>query len=230
MKIHYQEKSETLISEAAETFKNITNSLRQKKDRAVWGLCGGRSVGELFKVLASDRDFSWEKVELFMVDERMVPRGHPDLNFNLVEKNLTEPLIQAGKLKHSQVHFFDATLPSAAKTYTQILNEFGGKLDALILSSGEDAHIAAVFPGHPSIEYTGEGFFDFHHSPKAPEHRMSASPSLIQKASAALFFIQGEAKREAFQKFLNPKLTFRECPAKLTSAITELHLFTDLKE
>ncbi len=229
MKLHFNPNSEALIQQAASQFIEITKQLRKTQKTVVWGLCGGRSVAQLFKVLVDTPSFTWEDIQLMMVDERMVPLTDAELNFKLVKTHLVEPLLSQNRLTLSQVHSFNCQEAGAVENYSKLLDNWGGRFDALLLSSGEDAHIAALFPNHPSIKFEGDGFFDFHASPKPPEHRMSASPNLIKKTAHTILFVQGEGKREALLKIQNPNLTFLDCPVKLVTASGNTQVFTDLK-
>ena len=81
------------------------------------------------------------------------------------------------------------------------LADLGFRYDVVLLSSGEDGHVAALFPGHHSIENRHHGFIVMDDSPKPPPGRMSSSLSLIQTASAAVLIFAGAAKREAYARF-----------------------------
>ncbi len=88
-----------------------------------------------------------------------------------------------------------------AKRYEEVLAKHGFRYDIILLSSGEDGHVGALYPHHHSIMDKHHGFIVMDDSPKPPPERMTSSLSLMQTADTALILFVGEAKREAYIKF-----------------------------
>jgi 6-phosphogluconolactonase len=203
-------------------------SLGQRVNLAV---PGGRSAARIFRALREE-PLDWGRVHFFMVDERLVPIGHPDSNFKLFQEGFVAPLVAAGRFPAANAHpflFDPAAADRGAKRYEETLARYGLRFDVVLLSAGEDGHIGALYPRHPSIEDRHQGFLVMDDSPKPPPERMSSSLSLLQTASAAVLLFAGEGKREAYRRFNDEKLAVADCPAKLLLAVDRLTVLTDLE-
>jgi 6-phosphogluconolactonase len=193
---------------------------------AVLAVPGGRSVERVFSLLAAER-LDWSRVHLFMVDERLVPPDHPDANFLIVKRSLSASL-PAGNV-HPFV--FDPAVPDrGAEAYARDLHARGGRFDVVLLSAGEDGHVAALYPDHRSVRDRGGPFIVMDDSPKPPPMRMSSSRSLLEAATVGLVLFFGEAKREAFERFLDDALAVERLPAKAVMALPRWYALTDLVE
>ena len=200
------------------------------KGRAILAVPGGRSAATIFQAMRRE-ELDWRRVHLFVVDERLVPVDHPDSNFKLLQEHLVAPLAQAGRFDPGNAHPFVLDAASAdrgAGRYERILADFGFRYDVVLLSSGEDGHVGALYPRHHSVADRHHGFIVMDDSPKPPPGRMTSSLSLMQTASAAVLVFAGAAKREAFGKFNDVTCPVADCPAKLVQAIGDAAVFTDL--
>lgn len=202
-----------------------------RRGRAVLGLVGGRSVGGLYAALAA-HDLPWERVHVFVADERLVPTTSPESNFRLVRDDLLAGPISRGRFPPANAHACepDPAAPGpAVEKYGGELERLGGRFDAVVLSAGEDGHCASLFPGHPSIDDPGPGFILVEGSPKPPARRVSASRMLLGRSRLAILVVYGEEKRGALARLRDPALGVRDCPAKLVAAIERGYLLTDLR-
>jgi 6-phosphogluconolactonase len=182
---------------------------------SVIALCGGRSVVGLLKAFNGKLSSS----EIFIVDERVVPITSLDSNFKLVSEALAE------SVDEKRLHPF---LNEDISGYKTELDRFGGKFDVVVLGVGEDGHIAALFPGHPKLRDESEGFVILTDSPKPPPVRMTASRKLVERSNLAVLLFIGEAKREAYERFIDPEMTVEDCPAKIALSCKECLVVTDL--
>jgi 6-phosphogluconolactonase len=200
------------------------------KSRAILAVPGGRSAATIFQAMLRE-ELDWRRVHLFVVDERLVPVDHPDSNFKLLQEHLVAPLALAGRIDPGSAHPFLLDPGSAdrgAARYERELADLGFRYDVVLLSSGEDGHVGALYPRHHSVEDRHHGFIVMDDSPKPPPGRMTSSLSLMQTASAAVLIFAGEAKREARGKFNDNAYPVSACPAKLVQAIGDAAVFTDL--
>ncbi len=197
---------------------------------AVLGLVGGRSVGGIYHNLAA-LDLPWEKLHIFLADERLVPPTSPESNFRLVREDLLSDAIASGRFPAGNA---PACTPDPADprpgiaAYGAALDARGGRFDAVVLSAGEDGHCASLFPGHPSIDDEGERFILVGNAPKPPPLRLSASRRLLQRSALGFVVFYGEEKRAALARFRDPAVGVRDCPSKLLAAIEKACLLTDL--
>ena len=126
--------------------QEIREKLSHQKSFSL-AISGGRTPWEMLKLL-SRADLPWQQINLFQVDERVAPDGHPD-------RNLTQ-LFQAiaGTAMVTQLRIFPMPVTAedlevAAKEYTEVLNEVtdGKGLDMIHLGLGSDGHTASLVPG-----------------------------------------------------------------------------------
>jgi 6-phosphogluconolactonase len=191
---------------------------------------GGRNVVKVFQAMQGS-DIDWHRVHFFIIDERLVPIEHPDSNYRLLHENLIDPLLRAGRISPANAHPFIMDASSAdrgASRYEEILAEHGFRYDIILLSSGEDGHVGALYPNHHSIKDKHHGFIVMEDSPKPPPQRMTSSLSLMQTADTALILFVGEAKRQAYAKFNDAALPVSACPARLVLGLKDTTVFTDL--
>lgn len=199
--------------------------VRQKK-KAVFGVPGGRSVAGVFTKLL-EKDIPWQQVHIVMVDERCVSPNNPESNYKLVYDAFLHYLITKEKIPQENIHAFiyDKSKPEESlKKYKKTFKEQGGKFDLILLSSGEDGHVAALFPNHESIKNEAIEFIMLKDSPKPPKERMTSSRKLLQTAEASIIVFFGKEKDTAFANFNNPALSVKDCPAKLVLLIPQTYV------
>lgn len=191
---------------------------------------GGRNVMKIFQVMKRE-ELDWQRVHFFIIDERLVPVDHPDSNYKLLQDNFIDSLVQAGRIASGNAHPFileTASGDRGANRYERVLAEHGFRYDIILLSSGEDGHVGALYPQHHSIHDRHHGFIVMDDSPKPPPERMTSSLSLMQTADVAVLLFVGEAKREAYEKFKDSSCSVTNCPAKLVLTMKDATVFTDL--
>ncbi len=233
MQILHNSNRKVLDAKASDFFAYHTKNILNKKDTVLWAMPGGRSVSGIFKLLANRDDIPWEKIHLFMVDERLVPAGDIESNYRLLDENLTGDLVKKGKITAGNIHPFifkpgDADQGSGG--YEEELKRFGNHFDIILLSSGEDCHIAGIYPGHHSVENKYEYFFTMDDSPKPPKDRMSSSRTLLLKTMAAVLLFYGHSKKCAFADFMDNSIDETACPAKIVAKINNSLILTDQKK
>ncbi len=216
-------KRRQLETKGAWILTEAIRTLLETRPTVILAVPGGRSVGGIIRNLA-EGDVDWRRVHLFMVDERLVARDHPESNFRLVTESLQ------GKVPATSLHPF--TLDNTAEdngvgAYEHQLTQLGGCFDIVLISSGEDGHIASIFPNRQLPETGCNRFILIENSPKPPLRRMSASPALIGSAQVGVLLFFGAGKRQALKNFLNPELSVSDCPAKLISALPQHYILTD---
>ncbi len=213
----------------AERLGEMLRKALEKRDAVNLAVVGGRSVAAVFDALLAE-EADWSRVNLFTADERLVPVDHAERNFRLLHNHLVAPLVRSGRMPPENAHSFpyDPARPDfGAEAYGRVLGDHGGRFDILLLSAGEDGHVASLFPHHPAMANPRSGFVTLHDAPKPPAGRMTASVPLLLTASKAILMFIGESKRDAYTMFTAPG-PIADCPARLVHAIPEVSVYTDL--
>jgi 6-phosphogluconolactonase len=219
-----------LLKKAAKALCGELRDVLAERGRAVLAVPGGRSVARIFEVMREER-LDWGGVHVFLVDERLVPLDHPDSNFRLLREHLVEPLARENRTTPN-AHPFPVDAPDperAAREYSRALAELGSRFDVVLLSSGEDGHVASLFPDHHSVMDARQGFLVMDDAPKPPPGRMSASASLVRACGVGILLFAGRAKAAAFARFMDPSAPVSSCPAKLVLRMESPFVFTDLE-
>jgi len=152
-------------------------------------LTGGQSALNLYKIL-SEFDSTWSKWHIYIGDERFLPMGHNDRN----DKIINEIWLDNSTIPKKNIHFIKAELGllEARSEYEGVLKKID-KFDVVLLSMGEDGHIASLFPGHT---YSKEKMVVIEYcSPKPPKERISMSYAQLNKATNVFKLIIGKSKQ-----------------------------------
>ncbi len=195
------------LEETGKKLKDALSAIILEKGYAVLGLPGGRSIKHFFPVL---KKLPWQKLHLFMADERLVPVNDKESNFRLLKEGFIDGIFIPKENLHPFI--MEKEKDCGAGRYTEELLKYGG-FDAAILGVGEDGHVAGLFPNY-TINNMQKGFFVFHDSPKPPKDRMTASRKLLEGAKLIALLFVGEPKRNAYNMFFDNKIKVEQCPAK----------------
>ena len=211
-------KIEFKMSEAFDKFKEVLKGI--DKDIILIALCGGSSVGDFYEEIGKRiKELPYERLRFFMLDERF---KEDERNFILIQEKIINNLSENLKRKISGNFFAlkGRTIEQATKNYEIKLKKINPEMvfDVIVASSGEDCHVASLFPNHRLLDEKKRGYGFLDDSPKPPKERISLLPeSIIHSKFGFLFFI-GEKKDDAYKKFLGEG-DWRECPARLFKKI-----------
>ena len=232
--------AEQLVAQVADrVVAAITHAWREQREAQIV-ITGGRTglaiakaidVG-LFRATSQEGSTSFRdsRVRIWFSDERFV--AHTDADRS------DSTLIAGFEKSLGYIHFervaepVATTLIAAAADYALALETRLGKssrFDAVILSMGEDGHIASLFPGDVDALNSMESAISVDNSPKPPAERVSIGVARLANASAIYIFVVGEGKREALEELLgggqtSPISLFRE-----SSPNASISIVTDLK-
>lgn len=206
----------------------IGRSIRSHGD-CVLGIVGGRTAPALLDALSGRIAAHPFKgvLHLFWLDERV----HHDKNFAACLPHL-ELLYHAGAdVRLFPIVGLDApTALAEAQGCLRRLAALRGRpaFDIVVLSAGEDGHVASLFPGHPMLHARGRRYVLVEDAPKAPPVRITATLPLLLTAQESFLFFTGE-KWDAYARFLDPEVPLDECPAKFLRDAKSLTVLVSLE-
>jgi 6-phosphogluconolactonase len=175
-------------------------------------LTGGRTASTLYHFW-SVSPAAFEALPSFTIyfsDERCVPPNHSESNYGMVMRTLFRTGIPANCTVH-RIRADEVDLDAAAVHYSALLPE---SIDVLLLSVGEDGHIASLFPFNTALHESSRLVVPIR-GPKPPFQRLTITPPVIQRARKVFVLAQGEQKRAAYEKVLQDPLNIDEIPARL---------------
>ena len=215
------DKKDNLFKECSNKLKEYVSAVLLEKDQVVIGLPGGRSILPVLNHFKTE-DLPWEKIHVFMVDERLVPIESKDSNFKLINKGLKVVLPKENF--HPFIIQQDA-IDLGMNSYKDEIKKFGSKFDIVLVSSGEDGHIAALYPNHSSIKDESDFLIVMNNSPKPPAERITFSKNFIQNSTFGILLFVGDVKKYAYNDFKSDEVDFQSCPAKLVQNISNHSVF-----
>ncbi|XP_047325741.1 probable 6-phosphogluconolactonase 4, chloroplastic [Impatiens glandulifera] len=168
---------------------------------------GGSLINSLRKLAESPYvdSVDWSKWHIFWVDERVVPKDHPDSNYKLAY----DALLSKVTIPSENVHAINDKLSAeaAAEDYETVLrdlvkikvlniSETTGfpKFDAMLLGMGPDGHLASLFPGHPLVNENKKWVTFITDSPKPPSDRITFTFPVINSSANVSLVICGAGK------------------------------------
>lgn len=215
-----------LEKKAARILADSIQQIIAEQNQVLFAVPGGRSVANVLRKLEPE-PVNWSKVHFFMVDERLVPLDHPESNFLMVA-SCVESFVDKKNLHPFPQNI--ANHKAALNSYNRLLQDYGGHFDLVLLSGGEDAHIASIFPDHETVSNDAPCYFLTHNSPKPPPDRVTASIKLIRSSQVALLLFFGAEKQNAFDMYVDEQVPLHRCPAKIVTMIPNHFVLTDVSE
>lgn len=179
---------------------------------------GGRTAEDLYYNLDKCPN-EWRKWNVWWGDERCVPADSFDRNSFRFFRSLTNSI----HIPSPQLHLIRGELgaENASRLYEKEL-ESVGEFDLVLLSLGDDGHVASLFESdiyrYPSVPVIP--VFD---SPKAPIERVTLTPGRLSLSDRVLCLALGEQKKSAVDLWLNGG----ELPARMIEPANGMDIFVD---
>jgi 6-phosphogluconolactonase len=176
------------------------------RGRFALAVSGGHTPWVMLRALAGE-DVPWEGMQIFQVDERVAPNGHPDRNLT----HLRESLLQHVSLRAEQVHAMpvEATdLRAATNEYASVLRKISGsppQLDLVHLGLGPDGHTASLVPGDAVLDVADQdvaltGVY-------GGWRRMTLTFPAINRARRLLWVVTGNEKVQMLRRLIQGDLS-----------------------
>lgn len=167
-------------------------------------LTGGRSSAAVLQAVWQTPGRSaidWPSLEIWWTDERYLPNGDPQRN-DAFARILFSDLTIGGPVVYSIAGPDTTVSPEeAAGWYQRHLP--GEGWDLVLLSLGEDGHIASIFPESPAL-HNQATVVAVHGAPKEPTTRVTLSAAALSNSAEVWVMASGSAKSAAVRLALDP--------------------------
>ena len=185
-----------LFKYLSEQILDISKKSILRKNSFSLVITGGKTILQLYNILSKTKS-NFNKWKIFISDERYLPSYHKDRNDNAIYK----VWLNEAKIPKENINFIDTDLglPEARENYEKKLNKVK-KFDLVLLSIGEDGHIASLFPNH---KYNNiQSVIIERNSPKHPKVRISMSYQRLNNTNNLFKIIIGNKKKSIAEKLL----------------------------
>ena len=220
----YKDKLE-LSKAVFEFIENLIVHTLNKKDRFKFCVSGGSTPKSVYQLL-SNSDLRWDKVDIFLGDERCVD-PNSELSNSLMLKNSL--LTNFG----SKAFFYEIFKDLKADDET-IKNLLISKLfekcgsnppsfDLTLLGLGDDGHTASLFPYQKNNNVNDFVIFNEGKGLK----RISLTPKVLSSSSQIVFLVSGVSKKIALERLLDEKEPPDRTPSKLIKSFNQISIFCD---
>ena len=231
---------ELVDSAAAGAVVAIEKAWSSRRDAQVV-ITGGRTglafVQALDPLLAAAHEkYAHLKVHMWFSDERFVELDSPDRTDTTLINGFTQSqefIVFHRVQTPTQANLASATNSLQAELAATLQEEFAGKIsplnfDLVILSMGEDGHVASCFPGDTSLLNSTEFAAAISNSPKPPAERVTITLHRLGKSEITFIFALGEGKKEALAATLAGSAVMPIELLRQNSPIGEIIILTDI--
>lgn len=219
--------SDDLARIAAQTIASHLDLALDQRDRAQIAVSGGTTPARTYSLLGQEH-LPWERVDVFLGDERWVDPDDSSSNARM----LRDTLMDGGPGARAAFHAVPTvSLPSpeaSAEAFAEIVQRVcpGDPpiFDLMVLGLGDDGHTASLFPGTEApgvldrFTTVGRG--------KGLE-RITLTAPVLSAARQVIFLVSGASKRVALQRLLDPSESAERTPAKLVQPRTPVLVLAD---
>jgi 6-phosphogluconolactonase len=227
--------ADELLQAMASAWLSETGLAPQKDRNYGVALSGGRSAEPLFAEFsrqAAERKPPFTRVHFFWADERCVPPNDQASNYRVAAEHLFVPLGIAADRIHRIRGEFDPNL--AAREASAELCRLAPRaangqpvLDLVLLSMGEDGHVASLFPGQPEAAASSPTPYRAVVASKPPPRRVTLGYGALAAAQEVWVVISGAGKEAALRGSLEPE---GGTPlARVIRSRSRTRIFTDLR-
>ena len=224
--VTFKDKDDLAIG-ASERIISFIDELLAEKERVQIALSGGSTPSAVYKLLSTS-NIPWNRVDIFLGDERWVDPEDESSNSLMIRRTLLSNY--PGSL--ACVHFvptIELLNPEASAEYFEKLlkEKCSGSppvFDLMLLGLGEDGHTASLFPFTDSLDVVdkwttigrGKG-----------QNRITLTSPVLSSSKNILFLVSGESKQKALQRLVDPNEPYQRTPAKLVQPSREILIFAD---
>ena len=217
---------EDLAQQAAQVLASQIDLVLAEHDRVQIALAGGTTPAATYRLLG-EKHLPWNRVDVWLGDERWVAADDPASNLGLLKTSLlAQPLAAAASLHPVPTGLASPELGAAA--YGQEIMQFCAgsppRLDLVLLGLGDDGHTASLFPGTSATTVTDQWVTVSEGKGLA---RITMTAPLLSAARQVVFLVSGSGKCEALRRLLDPDESPQRTPARLVQSERQVIVLAD---
>jgi 6-phosphogluconolactonase len=217
--------ADALSRAAAEHFLETAQAAVAANGVARIAISGGSTPKRTFELMANPAEkfaaaMPWAKIELYWVDERVVPPDNKDSNYRMTR----EAMLDKVPLKPEQIFRIEGELEpdqaaaryeSAIRNHLRLEGAQGPVFDVLALGMGPDGHTASLFPHTEAINEMIRIAVANHVPSVKDSWRVTLTWPVINQARDVFFLIAGKDKTQPLHDVLLGKYDPETLPSQL---------------
>ena len=183
----------------------FVNQSIKKKNLCNLILSGGKSPVALYKIIEKLR-LNFKKINLTLLDERIVKKTSKHLNYNLIKKIFIK--------KDKEVIIYDLLKEFKNNSTNKIIKEYKKSLPLTIAGIGKDGHFASIF--YNSRKYSKlidlkqkRNFLKIEKNGKPFVARITMNLSLILCSKKILIILNSKLKKKIFCNAIDSKSKYK---------------------
>ena len=198
----------------------------QKKDNFQFCVCGGSTPKNVYKLL-STKSIQWNKVDIFLGDERCVDPSSEESNSQMLKKSLLMNFGASARFHEIFEKGKEINDINSKQLLISLLNDKckGNPpiFDLTILGLGDDGHTASLFP-YKKINHDNDLVI---FSEGKGLKRISLTPKIFSASRELAFLVSGSSKQIALKRLINEDESVDRTPAKLIKHKNNIIVFCD---
>ena len=196
-------------------------------DRIQIALPGGTTPSKTYKLLGQE-DLPWDRVDLFLGDERWVDFNDEASNAGMIYRTLLAEKPGSACCFHPVPTVECSNPKDSAEGFSQLIRKLClGEppiFDLILLGLGDDGHTASLFPGSDSLKVTDS--FATHTIAKGHD-RITLTPPVLSAARKVIFLVSGASKQIALKRLIDSSEPMSRTPARLVQPKSEVLILAD---
>lgn len=197
-----------MVKSAVERWLVMASEAIAREGRFTIALSGGKTPVGFYRELACcNQGIAWEKIHIFLADERFVPFDDEASNYRMIKENLLDSVAVPAENIHP-ISTQETSPDLSAKSYEAHLRDFfklrlGERptFYLIMLGIGEDGHTASLFPD--TVSWTEKDRLVVAvRSKKLSSERISLSLPVINSAKNIIFLVSGKRKARIIKAIL----------------------------